>query len=64
MNKGRNPIVLVLATIGVCAVAYGIWHLYQEKTDEDKARSVLSAPAPSGYPDLLHATPGAPPPQP
>jgi hypothetical protein len=64
MNKGRNPIVLILAIIGVCAVVYGIWHLYQGKAAEDQARSTLSAPAPSGYPDLLHATPGAPPPQP
>jgi uncharacterized membrane protein YidH (DUF202 family) len=64
MNKGRNPIVLILAIIGVCAVVYGIWHHYQGKAAEDQAHSILSAPAPSGYPDLLHATPGAPPPQP
>ena len=29
MKQRQKPVVLILAIVGVCAVVYGVWHLYQ-----------------------------------
>ena len=64
MNQKRNPLIIVLAVVGVCGIVYGLWHLYAQRGAQDQARALFSAPASSGVPDFLHATPGAPPIQP
>jgi hypothetical protein len=64
MKQSRNPFVLAFAAIGVCAVLYGAWYLYRRAEVKEQSRAAFTAPAPSGIPDILHATPGAPPIQP
>jgi hypothetical protein len=61
MNTTKNPLILVFAIIGVCAVLYGAWQLYQRHVTENEARCRFSAPISSGVPDLLHASPAASP---
>jgi hypothetical protein len=62
MNGRRMMMVFVL--VGVCALLYGVWHLYQGRVAEEEDRQSFTAPPPSGLPNFLNATPGAPPPQP
>ncbi len=64
MKGGRNPLILVFALVGVCVVLYGLWHLYQRQVAEEQHHQTFAAPVPSGLPNFLNATPGAPPPQP
>jgi hypothetical protein len=63
MKEIKNPLILAFAIIGMCAVLYGAWHLYQQHLTEERARNFFAAPASSGIPDVLHASPSAPPPQ-
>ena len=37
MKKTKNPLILVFAIIGVCAVLYGVWHLYNQQVAEERA---------------------------
>lgn len=60
-RKTTNPIVVLLTIIGICAVLYGAWHFYQSHAVESAARDRFAAPASSGVPDLLHASPAASP---
>jgi hypothetical protein len=62
MNARR--MMMVFALVGVCAVLYGLWHLYQGRVAEEEHHQAFTAPPPSGLPNFLNATPGAPPPQP
>jgi hypothetical protein len=62
MNARR--MMMVFALVGVCAVLYGLWHLYQGRVTEEEHHKAFTAPPPSGLPNFLNATPGAPPPQP
>jgi len=64
MKQSRNLLLLLLATIGVCAVLYAAWHAYQQAIVKEQSHAAFTAPAPSGIPDIIHATPGAPPIQP
>ena len=64
MRQTKNPLLLVFAVIGACAVLYGAWHLYRQAMVKEQSRATLMAPVPSGIPDIIHATPGAPPIQP
>ena len=48
MKQSRNPVILVFAFIGVCAVLYGAWHLYQQRVAAEQAQTLFSAPASSG----------------
>jgi len=59
----KNPLIFAFAVIGVLAVLYGAWHLYQKQVAESQHREIFAAPASSGAPDFLHAPP-SPPPQP
>jgi hypothetical protein len=61
--KKQNPLVLVFAIIGVFALIYACWILYQHQVAEDQRREFFSATPGPGMPDILHATPGPPPPQ-
>ncbi len=64
MKLARNRIIFLLATIGVCALLYGGWRMYQEQVAQDQKRNFFAAPASSasGAPDAFHSAP--PPPQP
>jgi hypothetical protein len=61
-KNDKNPLIYVLAGIGMAALLYGGWTIYERYVVEEETRAVLSAPPPSGLPDILHATPGPPPP--
>jgi hypothetical protein len=61
--KRQNPLVLAFAIIGVCALIYVGWAVYQRQVAEDQRREFFSATPAPGMPDILHATPGPPPPQ-
>jgi hypothetical protein len=61
-NEIKNPLIYLLAGIGIAALLYGGWTLYQRRVAEEQTRTLLAAPAPSGIPDILNATPGPPPP--
>jgi hypothetical protein len=60
-RKTTNPVLLLFAIIGVCAVLYAAWRFYQGSTSENEARRRFAAPVSSGVPDLLHASPAASP---
>jgi len=60
----QNPLILVLAIIGIGAVVYGLWKLYQRNVAEEQAHAFFSAPTSSGIPDILHKNDAPPPPQP
>ena len=64
MHRRTNPVVMLLGAIGLCAILYGLWYLYHAKAVEQAHRRAFSQSAPSGVPNFLNATPGAPPPQP
>jgi hypothetical protein len=61
MKTTRNPLFLAFAIIVICAILYGAWHIYQQHTAENEARTRFAAPVSSGIPDLLHASPAASP---
>jgi hypothetical protein len=64
MKSSRKRLVLVLAVVGLCAVVYGGWRIYEGRVDENEKRNFFAAPASSasGAPDAFHNA--APPPQP
>jgi hypothetical protein len=64
MKQNKNTLALAFAAIGVCAVVYGAWYFYRQSAANEQSRAAFTAPPPSGIPDILHATPGAPPIQP
>ncbi len=64
MKASKNPVLVVLALVGLCAILYGVWNLYQRQVSREKHHQKFSAPVPPGLPNFLNATPGAPPPQP
>lgn len=64
MKQLKNPLILLFAVIGVCALLYGGWRFYEQKVAERQARAILTAPPNPGLPNPLFGTPGAPPPQP
>jgi hypothetical protein len=63
-KQTKNPLIYLLAGIGIAAVIYGGWTIYQRHLAEQRTRQYLSAPVPSGLPNPLFGTPGPPPPQP
>mgnify|MGYP007135454177 CR=1 FL=1 len=60
----KDRIVVLFAIVGLCAVVYGAWHMYERESTRERARALFAAPASSGVPDVIHASPGPPPPQP
>jgi hypothetical protein len=64
MQKLRHRLIQGLAFIGICALLYAGWLLYQRQTAEDQRRAFFGAPAstPSGAPNAFRSAP--PPPQP
>ena len=64
MKDLKTRITVYLAVVGACAIVYLLWHAYQREAARERARASFAAPASSGVPDVLHAPPGPPPPQP
>jgi hypothetical protein len=64
MKRAKNPILAVLAFVGACTILYAIWNIYQLQIARQRHHETFSQPVPSGLPNFLDATPGAPPPQP
>jgi hypothetical protein len=63
VKKIKNRLIVALAIIGVCAVAYGGWHVYQQKVAEKQAQQFFGAPPTSpGMSELYHGH-APPPPQ-
>ncbi len=58
----KNPLISVLALVGLCTLVWGAWHLYQNKVAEDERKAFFSSTPPKGLPDLSRDAP--PPPQP
>lgn len=40
--KEQNPIVLVLAIVGIFALLYGAWTVYQQHVVEEQERAIIS----------------------
>ena len=38
MKTSRNPLLIAFAVIGICAILYGAWHMYQQHTADSDAR--------------------------
>lgn len=61
MKTTRNPLLLAFSIIGICAILYGAWHMYEQHATDSEVRARFAAPVSSGIPDLLHASPAASP---
>jgi cytochrome c-type biogenesis protein CcmH/NrfG len=61
--KKQNPIILLLAFIGVCAVLYGGWAIYQHHVAEQLEQAIRYGPPPPGFPPLNKPSREPPPPQ-
>ncbi len=64
MKSTKKRLVLVMAIVGLCAVLYGGWRIFEGQVAENEKRNFFAAPASSasGAPDAFHNA--APPPQP
>ena len=64
MKSTKKRLVVVLAIVGLCAVLYSGWRIYEGQVAENEKRNFFAAPASSasGAPDAFHNA--APPPQP
>jgi hypothetical protein len=60
--KDQNPIVIALEIIGICAVIYGGWTIYQQHVATQQAQVFFGAP-PSGPIGDLYKPSKQPPPQ-
>ncbi len=63
MKKTKNASIYFLAGIGIAALLYGGWTIYQRHVADEAARASFSASPAPGSPDFLGAKP-QPPPQP
>jgi hypothetical protein len=61
--KEQNPMILVLAIIGVCALLYGGWTIYQRHVAEQLEHAIRYGPPPPGFPQLNKPNREPPPPQ-
>jgi len=63
MKETRSKVIYLLAGVGIAALLYGAWIVYQQQNAQQQTRTFFSATPEPGIPDLLHAPP-SPPPQP
>ena len=61
--KEQNPIVLALAIIGIIAVLYGGWTVYQRHISEEMENAIRYGPPPPGVAELNKPSTQPPPPQ-
>ena len=60
--KEQNPIVLALAIIGVCALIYGGWTIYQQHQAAEQTQGFFGGPPQiPGVAQALKAKPQPPP---
>jgi hypothetical protein len=57
MKQTKETLILAFAIVGLFALIFGGWHLYQQKVAEDQARAFFTAPRPKGLPDLSRDAP-------
>jgi hypothetical protein len=60
--KEQNPVVLALATIGVCALLYSGWVIYQRHVVEQETQTFFGSP--SQIPGVARALKSKPKPPP
>ena len=60
--KEQNPLVLAFAIIGVCALIYGGWTIYEHHVETEQAQQFFGAPA-TGPMSGLYQPSTKPPPQ-
>jgi len=60
--KEQNPLILAFAIVGICAVLYGGWTLYQQRTEMEQRAILLGPPQ---IPEVAQSlkSGGKPPPQ-
>ena len=63
MNADKNPVILVFAIIGVCAVLYGVWHSTRDRSLRIRRANFFPRQRLPVLPDLFTRR-AAPPPQP
>lgn len=59
--KEQNPIVLALAIIGIIAILYGGWTVYQHHISEGMENAIRYGPPTAGVGKALKAKPQPPP---
>jgi hypothetical protein len=62
VRKIPNSLIYAFAIIGVCAVIYAGWTIYERQVAQKETQGAFSAPVPTGLPDIFRDAP--PPPQP
>jgi hypothetical protein len=50
--KPQNPIIIALAIIGLCAVLYVSWTIYQQHIAEEQENAIRYGPPPAGVGEL------------
>lgn len=63
MSPTKRTLILIAGAVLLILVLLGVWRSFESKSQQDEQQH-LAKPAPSGLPNFLSATPGAPPPQP
>jgi len=59
MKSKMDLLIYLFAAIGLCAVVYGGWHIYQEHVALEQQRAFFGSPPSSipGMPDAFHDAP-------
>ncbi len=60
--KEQNPILIVLAVIGICAILYGGWTFYHQRLAQQQENAIRYGPPPAGVSGLNKPS-SQPPPQ-
>lgn len=63
MKETRMRFIYLLAGVGIAALLYVAWTIYQQRAAQEQSHAFFSATPQPGIPDILHAPP-SPPPQP
>ncbi len=59
--KEKTPIILALAIIGICAVLYGGWTIYQQHVAQEQEQAIRYGPPPPGIGGLNEPSKQPPP---
>jgi hypothetical protein len=50
--KEQNPIILAFAIIGICALVYGGWMIYQRHVAEETEQAIIMGTPSTGFSGL------------
>jgi hypothetical protein len=50
--KEQNPILILLAIIGICAILYGGWTFYRQRLSEQQENAIRYGSPPAGVSGL------------